>query len=42
MPLQRRLPKRGFNNIFAKQYTEVGWKRSPLRLRKAMSSMLLR
>ncbi len=23
MPLQRRLPKRGFNNIFAKQYTEV-------------------
>ena len=24
MPLQRRLPKRGFNNIFAKQYTEVG------------------
>ena len=24
MPLQRRLPKRGFNNIFAKRYTEVG------------------
>ena len=24
MPLARRLPKRGFNNIFAKQYTEVG------------------
>jgi large subunit ribosomal protein L15 len=23
MPLHRRLPKRGFNNIFAKQYTEV-------------------
>lgn len=23
MPLQRRLPKRGFNNIFAKQYVEV-------------------
>jgi large subunit ribosomal protein L15 len=23
MPLQRRLPKRGFNNIFAKRYTEV-------------------
>jgi len=23
MPLQRRLPKRGFNNIFATQYTEV-------------------
>lgn len=23
MPLARRLPKRGFNNIFAKQYTEV-------------------
>jgi large subunit ribosomal protein L15 len=24
MPLQRRLPKRGFHNIFAKRYTEVG------------------
>jgi large subunit ribosomal protein L15 len=24
MPLQRRLPKRGFNNIFAKRFTEVG------------------
>ncbi len=24
MPLHRRLPKRGFNNIFAKSYTEVG------------------
>ena len=24
MPLQRRLPKRGFNNIFAKRYTEDG------------------
>ena len=23
-PLQRRLPKRGFNNILAKRYTEVG------------------
>ena len=23
MPLQRRLPKRGFNNIFAKKYTEI-------------------
>ena len=23
MPLQRRLPKRGFNNVFAKQYAEV-------------------
>jgi large subunit ribosomal protein L15 len=23
MPLQRRMPKRGFNNIFAKRYTEV-------------------
>jgi large subunit ribosomal protein L15 len=23
MPLHRRLPKRGFNNIFAKQFTEV-------------------
>ena len=23
MPLYRRLPKRGFNNIFAKEYTEV-------------------
>jgi large subunit ribosomal protein L15 len=23
MPLQRRLPKRGFNNIFGKRYTEV-------------------
>jgi large subunit ribosomal protein L15 len=23
MPLQRRLPKRGFKNIFAKRYTEV-------------------
>lgn len=23
MPLRRRLPKRGFNNIFAKDYTEV-------------------
>lgn len=23
MPLQRRLPKRGFTNIFAKEYTEV-------------------
>lgn len=23
MPLQRRVPKRGFNNIFAKQYTSV-------------------
>jgi large subunit ribosomal protein L15 len=23
MPLARRLPKRGFNNIFAKRYTEV-------------------
>jgi len=23
MPLARRLPKRGFNNIFGKQYTEV-------------------
>ena len=23
MPLQRRLPKRGFNNIFAKQYVSV-------------------
>jgi len=23
MPIYRRLPKRGFNNIFAKQYTEV-------------------
>ena len=23
MPLQRRIPKRGFNNIFAKQYTSV-------------------
>lgn len=23
MPLSRRLPKRGFNNIFAKQYTEI-------------------
>ncbi len=23
MPLQRRIPKRGFNNIFAKKYTEV-------------------
>ena len=24
MPLHRRLPKRGFNNIFAKEYNEVG------------------
>ncbi len=24
MPLHRRLPKRGFNNIFAKRYAEVG------------------
>jgi large subunit ribosomal protein L15 len=24
MPLYRRLPKRGFNNIFGKQYAEVG------------------
>jgi large subunit ribosomal protein L15 len=24
MPLQRRLPKRGFNNIFSKNYNEVG------------------
>jgi large subunit ribosomal protein L15 len=24
MPLHRRLPKRGFNNIFAKDYNEVG------------------
>ncbi len=24
MPLNRRLPKRGFNNIFAKKYNEVG------------------
>src|SRR5690349_24649348 len=24
MPLHRRLPKRGFNNIFAKTFTEVG------------------
>jgi large subunit ribosomal protein L15 len=24
MPLHRRLPKRGFNNIFAKRYNEVG------------------
>lgn len=24
MPLHRRLPKRGFTNIFAKQYVEVG------------------
>src|ERR671934_3120699 len=24
MPLHRRLPKRGFNNIFAKTYNEVG------------------
>ncbi len=24
MPLHRRLPKRGFNNIFAKSYNEVG------------------
>ena len=24
MPLHRRLPKRGFTNIFAKSYTEVG------------------
>jgi large subunit ribosomal protein L15 len=24
MPLHRRLPKRGFNNIFAKDYAEVG------------------
>lgn len=24
MPLNRRLPKRGFNNIFAKSYNEVG------------------
>ncbi len=23
MPLQRRIPKRGFNNIFAKEYAEV-------------------
>ena len=23
MPLYRRLPKRGFNNVFAKQYAEV-------------------
>ena len=23
MPLYRRLPKRGFNNIFAKKYTEI-------------------
>ena len=23
MPLQRRLPKRGFNNVFAKQYTTL-------------------
>ncbi|MBR4949486.1 MAG: 50S ribosomal protein L15 [Clostridia bacterium] len=23
MPLQRRIPKRGFNNIFAKKYTEI-------------------
>ena len=23
MPLQRRMPKRGFKNIFAKRYTEV-------------------
>ncbi|MGN0678987.1 MAG: 50S ribosomal protein L15 [Oscillospiraceae bacterium] len=23
MPLQRRMPKRGFNNIFAKEYAEV-------------------
>lgn len=23
MPLQRRLPKRGFNNIFKKEYAEV-------------------
>lgn len=23
MPLQRRIPKRGFNNIFAKQYTAI-------------------
>jgi large subunit ribosomal protein L15 len=24
MPLHRRLPKRGFNNIFARSYNEVG------------------
>ena len=24
MPLHRRLPKRGFNNIFAKDFNEVG------------------
>src|SRR5690349_20987229 len=24
MPLHRRLPKRGFNNIFAREYNEVG------------------
>ena len=24
MPLHRRLPKRGFNNIFAKDYNEIG------------------
>src|SRR5437016_5556872 len=27
MPLHRRLPKRGFNNIFAKEYNEVGLER---------------
>src|SRR5438132_12249585 len=27
MPLHRRLPKRGFNNIFAKDYNEVGLER---------------
>ena len=27
MPLQRRLPKRGFNNIFAKQYVTINLER---------------
>jgi large subunit ribosomal protein L15 len=31
MPLARRLPKRGFNNIFAKRYTEVRLDRSVAR-----------
>src|SRR5688572_32260769 len=39
MPLHMRLPKRGFNNIFAKDYAEVNLDRKSTRLNSSHSQI---
>ena len=39
MPLQRRIPKRGFNNIFAKEIVAINAERPATPLKTAQSSI---